>query len=370
MKKVITLGGAMLDLFIHHEQLASTAHPRTNVPCLLLEIGRKLEITSLIKQSGGGATNAAVSFARLGFPVQTFFKIGADCEGDFILEELQRENVNVDLASRIVDAITGTSIIIPCPSGERTVLAYRGANITIEEQELPIKKLDCCDALYITSLTGSTASLLLPITRHAKKQGKIVATNPGTSQLIQGTQILLESLSHIDIFVLNSFEAQACMRAFKKQKLEKTVIEEPASLMHAHMQKTNLPALLCEQSEYHKPDFNLRIFCKEILSRGPQVIAVTNGKEGVYVAQGDTLYFHPSFSDTVVSTVGAGDAFGSCFVASLLEEKSVPEALIRGIINASSVIGYVGAKTGLLTRDALEKRFQEVGLNQLQTYTF
>ncbi len=367
MKKIITIGSAMLDLFIQQEQLPCTHDKKSNKNFMLLEIGKKQEISTLEKQSGGGATNAAVSFARLGFSTHTFFKAGADCESDFVVRELEKEGIDTTLVLRMADTMTGLSIIIPCPAGERTVLAYRGANLTLKEKEIPFKALDACDALYITSLTGATAPLLLPITQHAKKQGNIIATNPGTSQLVQGTQTILESLPNIDIFILNSCEAQACMHALAQKQNTQESSTHTKNLPEENLE--TLPALLREQSEYHTPDFNLRKFFTEILNRGPQVVAITNGKEGVYVAQGDTIYFHPSMPENVVSTVGAGDAFGSCFVASLLEEKSVPEALARGIINATSVIAHVGAKTGLLTRDALEKRFQEIGLHKLQTYT-
>lgn len=365
MKKVITLGSAMLDLFIQQEQLPCSDDKKTNKHFMLLEVGRKQEISSIEKQSGGGATNAAVSFSRLGFQTSAFFKVGADCEGDFIMRDLKKEGVNTDRALRSATDMTGLSIIIPCPEGERTVLAYRGANVSLQEKEIPTQVFDECDALYITSLTGATAPLLLPITRHAKKQEKIVATNPGTSQLVTGTQTLLESLPNIDIFILNSFEAQECMRALTHKK---QISPEKQGQRHDLHGIEDLPALLHESSECHTPDFNLRDFFKEILAHGPQIVTVTNGKEGVYVAQGETIYFHPGMPHNVASTVGAGDAFGSCFVASLLEEKSVPEALVRGIINATSVIAHVGAKTGLLTHDDLEKRFQKLGIGQLQTY--
>ncbi|PKN03437.1 carbohydrate kinase [Candidatus Dependentiae bacterium HGW-Dependentiae-1] len=388
MKKIITLGGAMLDLFIQQEALPCSHAQQGNKNFLLLEIGKKLEINSIEKQSGGGATNAAVSFSRLGLQTKIIGKVGADCEGDFIIAELKKNGVNTDHLLRSTTDMTGLSIIIPCPAGERTVLAYRGANISLQGKEIPTNLFDTSDALYITSLTGSSAALLLPITRHAKKQGCIVATNPGTSQLVRGTQTLLESLPNIDIFILNSFEAQECMRALTKQLPSNKTAEisvseknkkrnipayEKAHALASHaaseLTQKNLPALLRKSSEYHTPDFGLRNFFAQILSHGPQVVAVTNGAEGVYVAQGDTIYFHPGLATNVVSTIGAGDAFGSCFVASLLQEKSVPEALIRGITNASSVIGSVGAKTGLLAPDELEKRMNSVGLQQLKRFT-
>lgn len=365
MKKVITIGSAMLDLFIQQDALACPVRQESAKNFMLLEIGKKMEISNIIKQSGGGATNAAVSFSRLGFSAETICKIGPDCEGKFILDELAGNGVKIDRIVHSPTEMTGLSIILPCPAGERTVLAYRGANSTLQEKNIPTPACDECDVLYITSLTGKTGSLLLPITRHAKKQGKIVATNPGTSQLAHDTQTLVESLLFIDIFILNSSEAQTCWRSLGSKKKTTSHIKEHTEKKHS---AATLPALLREESDYHTADFDLRDFFTEILARGPQVAAVTNGAEGVYVAQGDTIYFHPSVPSEVVCTVGAGDAFGSCFVASLLQEKSVPESLIRGSLNAASVIAHVGAKMGLLTADELEKRAQETSISLLQSF--
>ncbi len=364
MKKVITIGSAMLDLFIQQEALACPTRQESTKNFMLLEIGKKMEISHIIKQSGGGATNAAVSFSRLGFAAETICKIGPDCEGKFILDELAGNGVKTNHIIHSPTEMTGLSIILPCPAGERTVLAYRGANSTLQEKDIPASACDESDVLYITSLTGNTAALLLPITRHAKKQGKIVATNPGTSQLAHDTQTLVASLAFIDIFILNSSEAQTCWHSLKNEK-ETTLISHTNTREYT---ATELPALLRKQSKYHTADFDLRDFFTEILARGPQVAAVTNGAEGVYVAQSDTIYFHPSMPSEVVCTVGAGDAFGSCFVSSLLQEKSVPEALIRGSLNAASVIAHVGAKMGVLTADELEKRAQKTGLQLLQSF--
>lgn len=362
MKKVVTIGGAMVDLYIQQKALACSHLHSDGTDYLLLAVGKKLEISALEKQSGGGATNAAVSFARLGCSATAICSMGDDCEAAFIRNELARNSVNTDALITHKNAMTGLSIIIPCTNGDRTVLAYRGANMLLHENHIPHSLCTTCDALYITSLSGDTARILLPITRQVKKQNKIVAHNPGTSQLVQDVQHTLEALPFIDILILNSFEAQACMRTLGTHLTHKPAEPSPDTT-------ATLPALLRTHSSYHTADFDLRTFFKNIMSRGPAIVVVTNGAEGVYVAHKETIYFHPSLVHNVISTVGAGDAFGSCFVASLLQEKSAPEALIRGIINASSVIQHVGTKTGLLTTQVLDEQLQTTGLHLLQCYS-
>ena len=49
---------------------------------------------------------------------------------------------------------------------------------------------------------------------------------------------------------------------------------------------------------------------------------------------------------------GAGDAFGSGFVAKIIEEAGLTEALTFGSANSTSVVQQIGAKTGILRKDA------------------
>ena len=62
---------------------------------------------------------------------------------------------------------------------------------------------------------------------------------------------------------------------------------------------------------------------------------------------------YPDPSDPVDRT-GAGDAFSSTFTAAILLGLTPDQALSWGPINSMSVVQYVGAQAGLLTRAALE----------------
>ena len=82
----------------------------------------------------------------------------------------------------------------------------------------------------------------------------------------------------------------------------------------------------------------------------------------------DTIYFHPSIATNIVSTVGAGDAFGSCFVGSIMKGHSVEQALIQGILNSLSVLQYEGAQEGLLTMSTLEENYSSAPKNLIQKF--
>lgn len=366
--EILTLGGATQDIFIHYEdaQTVEFCGPHEKKSFLLLQEGAKIDIKKIRYSTGGGATNSAVSFKRLGFTVSSFFKIGTDSQGIMVLQALKNEGVSV--VDCIIDQHeqTGISYIIPSFRGDRTVLAFRGANTHIKPEEIPFDKFKNYSYVYITSLSGDSSQLLLPITQEAKRTGATVANNPGISQLAAGAEILCKSLPFIDILILNRDEARQFMISLLQadKKLHKSLNQiKYEAAPHA-------PSLLRDLFTYENTCFSLVHFFKELLARGPKTVVVTNGSEGVYVCSGKTIYFHPSLPVKLISTLGAGDAFGSGFVAGLALFNSIEQAIRTGILNSTSVITHVDAKEGLLHRDQLDRELKNLDVALLQKFDF
>lgn len=362
-KKILTIGGAMQDVFTEYDDV-ETFNLHTNeedLSYVCMRAGRKIEIKNIMYYCGGGAANSAVSFARSGFEVTIFCKVGTDHVGNFIIDTLQSEHVCIDNILKTSQEQSGNSFIIPGPHGDSAVLIYRGANITITENELPESLIAHSDQLYITSLSGPAAPLLIPIAQLAKKYNKSVATNPGTSQLRAGAEYLKAALENIDILILNSYEAELLMTTLTI-KLPLSDITKPVDTM--------LPELLQKPFGSANTTLTLQQFLSAVHVCGPKIIVVTNGAEGVYVSDQKTLYFHPSAKIDIVSSIGAGDAFGSCFVAQLNSNASIEDALRAGIINSASVIQHLGTQTGLLTKDEIEKKRDKLDKKLLKKYSF
>lgn len=323
--KILTIGGATRDIFIEHNVQATTIN---NVACIIFPEGKKVEISALHYTTGGGATNSAFSFATLGFQAECFCKVGTDYEGEIVLDELAKHGIGIDHAARTNLATTGTSFILPSPSGDRAILVYRGANTLLSQDDIPQDLLSGIERLYITSLSDGASHILPHIAQTAHQKNIPVACNPGTSQLTAEINTLKQALPFIKILILNAFEASLFMQT------------EPFALKN--------------------PDGNisksLHAYFQEVLSQGPAIAVVTNGADGVYVADGKSVYYHPSIQIKAVSSVGAGDAFGSTFVAYLAHNSTIEEAIRAGIINAASVLMHVGAKAGLLNQEEIKKQ--------------
>lgn len=369
---ILTIGGATQDIFLHHQYADSITITQKNQVShfSLFESGEKKELTHVRYHSGGGATNTAVSFSRMGFSTGCFCHIAHDAAGSFIQQELSVEHINTSFITYEQKEPTAQSFIMSNPQGDSTVFAFRGANRLLPIDKAPTDYIKTCNHVYITSLSHEASQGLLSLCTLAKNHSVPVAINPGISQLARGTQTLKDSLKHIDILILNSAEAQIFMHALIKiDPCYKTTLTyantNPALGVNC---STHEPYLINTPLTYDNHNFSINHFFKEIFNMGPQICVITNGCNGVYVAHKETLYFSPSINVPITSTVGCGDAFGSSFVASLLLNYDIQDALVNGIINSACVIKHMSAKEGLLTHDQLKQERQNYKNHPVSTF--
>lgn len=365
MKKVLTIGSAMQDLFLECELSTDAIHVHTKMveqSYISFAEGAKVEISAIERYIGGGGLNSAVSFARLGYKAIVFAAIGDDELGRFIQQELTIQQVSIDYVQK-VSLQTGMSFIIPCPSGNRAVLVYRAANKLLHTCQLPNEVFINLSCIYVASLSGESGKLLPVVTQKAREKGIKTAVNLGTSQLMSDLHKVHEALSYIDILILNTHEAVTLLSALEAEQYQLRQEQKQ------RMQHDDLPELLYAPLEATTTCFSLSLFFARIHEHGPHIVVVTNGAEGVYASSQGIIYFHPSVADKVVSTTGAGDSFSSAFVAWLIDGHSIADALRVGVLNSASVLLYVGTQTGLLKKKEIETRLMNLDKTLLRTFS-
>lgn len=363
--KVLTIGGATQDIIIEYKPNPSCINiessPKGHI--FTCKEGSKVEVQKLHYAIGGGAINAAVSFKRLGFEVSSFFKIGTDQSGKDIIQQLESEGISPHYKT-IKLLQTGTSFIIPSPNKDRIIFAYHGANNSLKFDDIESELIKDHDLIYVTALNDQAAQALPYIAEITQKtqtgKGIRLAVNPGTSQLTSHVQTLKASLSAVSLLILNAEEMHILMASLKPRFFKsntKHLIPDGPQLLRTLLAQDTI-------------SFSLIDYFKEVASYGVKRIVVTNGKEGVYVATPEKIYFHPALPSIVVNTVGAGDAFGSTFTAMIAQGFPLEVALQAGVIQAQSVIAYQDAQSGLLSQKILEEKLKAIDFTLLKTFPF
>ncbi len=319
MFDVITIGGATRDVFFKTSEGKILDGPRPNQKFLAFEYGAKIVPEETHFDYGGGGANTAVSFARLGLKVATTLNIGKEGTGSLINEKLKKEGVNISLISRDPKLHTALSIIVSL-KGDHSMFLYRGANNNLNIKNWD--KLKDTKWIYLTSLTGDSSLLVSEITSFIKRNKINLAFNPGSVQLDEGYKALKPTLETTKVLILNR--------------------RESAELLLSQNPKANI--------------VDEKIMLETLSEMGPEIVVMTEGLEGSYVYADSLAYHEKCYSVKTVDSTGAGDSFGSTFVAGQILGISIQESLKMAAINAASVVERIGAQYGLLKIDELRGR--------------
>ena len=292
---------------------------------LAIPFGEKFGVSDMHMTLGGNAANASVTFARQGLSAALFSRIGKDAEGEEAIRMLRREGVSTNLVEVSKDLRTAFSVLF-LRGGERSIFTYHGALNEFTLKSVRPEKLK--SKWWYVSLPGNSYKEFPRVLSFAKREGVRVALNPSYKHLTGSGKIqLVRHLKDIAFLVLNTSEA------------------------------AELTGISFRDSE--------RVF-RALDELVPGIVAVTDGPRGVTVSDGHTLYKAGTFPEKKVrDRTGAGDAFGSGFVAGLAvknEEckkgycapENVEYAVRLASANATSVVEHLGATEGILTKKEFE----------------
>jgi len=319
---VISIGTATQDVFL---RLPSGTQKQGEEFCLVG--GSKNEIDKPFFTSGGGAINAAVTFARQELKTAALFRVGDDDAGRRLWKEAQEEKIHFWKISD-ANAGTGYASILLSANGERTILTYRGAAENFKSSEVLFDQLKAKWVVIFPSQID--IGLMGKIIDHCYSQGIQIAFNPSKFYLEKHAHNLRPFLDKIKVLLVNREEAGRITGA--------------------------------------SPD-NERVLFKKFDKLIKGIAVMTDGPRGVWVSDGRKLYHAGTFLEkAVVDRTGAGDAFGSGFVVGLIQKDDIEYAIRLGSANATSVVEQIGAHTGVLAKSEFEKgrRWQNLNIRVIR----
>lgn len=317
---ITTIGSATVDFFADTDSELIRIETRTTREDLLaFPMGEKILVNEFNITTGGGGTNTAVAFARLGFRTAYLGKIGSDLNGDFIIEQLGKEGISF-VGAR--EGQSGASVILNGLRNDRTILAFKGINNFMQPADFP-----AIDSpwVYLASMLGQSWDTVVAALSQGLQQGQYrLALNPSSYQAALGYEALRVLTDKASLLIMNREEA--C----KYLGLDPDAKQDTAAL------------------------------CKALAKVPGLTTVVTDGGAGAWVWDGrEGLVGRPRADLVVAETTGAGDAFAATFTACTIKGLSLRDCLHYAMTNAESILRYKGAKNILLDWAELEAEAQQ-----------
>jgi sugar/nucleoside kinase (ribokinase family) len=307
MVKILSIGAAVQDVFLSHSDEFKAVCMNPEECFMQLTLGSKADVNKVVFTTGGGATNASVTFARQGLEAEFMGSVGDDPAAQAVLSELDKEGVDTSHVNVSKRYNTGYSVLLLAPNGERTILTYRGASTHYSLNDFDFSGVNA-DWLYISSMSGKM-DIIDQVFAEAKQQGMKIMFNPGKGELAHAEK-LKGLLDDVDVLSVNKQEMQ--------QIVEGEDLEE-----------------LVRHGLHYVP-----------------TVIVSDGPNGVTASDGKTIIRAGMYEDVkVIDRTGAGDAFGSGFLSQWAQGKSLKDAIVFASANSTSVVTKIGAKTAILHKD-------------------
>lgn len=289
--KVLVVGDVMTDVIVKPEGP------------IVFGSDRRAAIES---RPGGSGANQAVWLGAAGAEVVFAARVGlvdkASHEGHFRLR-----GVTPVLAG---DAQLGSGVLVTIldPSGERSFLTDRGANLNLCAEDLPDSLLDGAGLVLVSGYsffaTGPRAAVQSLLGR-ARKRNIPIAIDPASIGFLDevGPRTFLGWVGDADWLFANESEAE----------------------------------MLAGTADFDEQMRVLGAQFKQVVIKRGRFGAALGGRDGVAISR-------PAPVVNVVDSTGAGDAFAAGFIASLTAGLPVEECLERGIENGARAVQFVGGQ--------------------------
>ncbi len=258
---------------------------------------------------GGIAANASVAVARQGGKSALITRLGDDALARSILDEIAAEGVDVSLSRRFEGKKSPLSCILVDKHGERMIVSYSDSGIPDTTEWLPQMLPAGVQAVLGDTRWEAGSRQMFDI---ARKAGAIAVLDADRKP---------EDATIIGACTHAALSAQAC--------LEITGEKDPAGGLAALRQRFG------------------------------NWLAVTDGENGVFWTEGETIRHTPAFKVNVVDTLAAGDTWHGAFALGLAEGMGESAAVRYACAVAALKCTRFGGRSGIPDRNEVEHFLEE-----------
>ena len=218
--RALVVGSVNVDLHV-----TVPAHPGPGETVLALQ---------LVRLAGGKGGNQAVALARLGAKVRLHAAVGDDPEGDWSLEALAAEGVDVSAVARVAGTATGVAVVAVDDEGANRIIVAAGANAALG----PLMTIESADVLV------AQLEVPLPVVADAaaaaRQAGVPVVLNAAPARTLP-----LSLLADVDVLVVNEPELAIVAADADPASLARAVVVTlgaDGTLVHCDATTTRAPA--------------------------------------------------------------------------------------------------------------------------------
>ncbi len=310
----LVIGSSVIDLFLQSDP----DHVKEADGKVTLNLGDK--IPSEIKKItlGGNGSNVSVGLTRLEIPSTFYTYLGNDILAREIEEGLTSEGVEL-IGDKDRDSFTSLSVILDFNSDRIIFSNHKKKDHVFNDPK------GNYDFIYLTSIGNVWENAYNQIVTYAKTYNTPIAFSPGSHQIEDINETVINTLKASKIVFVNREEAIKLLKINSQNSFE-----------------------------------DIKQILTEIKNMGPEIVSVTDGVKGAYAIDKDGKMYHmETIPSEVTERTGAGDAYASGFFASFLKKNDVPTSMRWGTINANAVTKLVGAQAGLLKQKDLDNELLE-----------
>lgn len=269
--------------------------------------------TKFEKHAGGAPANVTATISRLGGKAAFVGKVGADPFGLFLKKTLDEEGVDTAMLSLAEDASTTLAFVSLQADGERDFIFNRGADRLVTYSDLDLDSIRQGRVLHF----GSATALL---------------EDPFQTTYLQ----LMDDAVANGTFV--SFDPNY------RHALWKGRTEEFVTLAKAGIAKADFVKVSEEEIEIISGIKDRDQAVAAFHQLGVKVVAVTLGKHGTLISNGEERQTIKSIEVKSIDSTGAGDAFVGATLyqlSQLKEPKQVDFTKLVEIIHFANAVGAI-----------------------------
>jgi sugar/nucleoside kinase (ribokinase family) len=311
---VYGIGAALVDTEIEvNDEFLANANIEKGLMTLVDET-RQQELLAHMKahqvgskrSSGGSACNTIIAASYFGAKTYYSYKVANDENGQFFRDDTEAAGVSNTMTHQ-AEGTTGKCLVMITPDAERTMNTYLGVSETlsienIDEEALAEAEFAYIEGYLVTSDSGRAAAI--KVRELAQEKGvKTVLTlsDPGMVQFFrEGLQEILGE--QVDLLFCNKDEALGWT--------ETSTVADAA----------------------------------EALKKSARSFAITLGKDGALVYDGNTLEAVAGTKAKAIDTNGAGDMFAGAFLYALSEGRGYVDAAKLANHAAAQVVSQFGPR--------------------------